>query len=64
MFKIGGVSIFVVLELLSDNETHTHQTLRNMVSIFVVLELLSDPVESIHQESKCGFNLCCVRTSF
>ena len=59
------VSIFVVLELLSDSSRAYEHGKNRVVSIFVVLELLSDSCS----RSACVlfnlcFNLCCVRTSF
>ena len=65
MFCFGFiVSIFVVLELLSDVPCKTRWFHGSNVSIFVVLELLSDPCRSVATSWILGFNLCCVRTSF
>ena len=59
------VSIFVVLELLSDPFGCGLTPYPARVSIFVVLELLSDPKNLLRRiRMMTSFNLCCVRTSF
>ena len=50
-----GVSIFVVLELLSDIQTVSANRLCGWVSIFVVLELLFDCVVFVKRAVVCMF---------
>ena len=61
----AGVSIFVVLEFLSNKHQAQYSDLRILVSIFVVLEFLSNSRQHSKAMRNSGsFNLCCIRISF